>query len=119
MTSNDDVPGSPGAGPAEECRGVTLEHEGGSGGEVERARERLRPDPERRARSQDRALDRDGQDWPGREAVLSNHHPCQDTRAETHQCHQATCQQTIILRRFIYKGEFDYSSVTILPGAQY
>ena len=67
MTSNDDVPGSPGAGPAEECRGVTLEHEGGSGGEVERARERLRPDPERRARSQDRALDRDGQDWPGRE----------------------------------------------------
>jgi len=38
-----------------------------------------------------------------REAVLGNHHPCQDTRAETHQCHQNTCQQTVILRRFIYK----------------
>ena len=57
VTSNDDVPGSL----AEECRGVTLEHEGGSGAEVERVRERLRPDPERRARSQDRAVDRDSQ----------------------------------------------------------
>ena len=35
VTSNDDIPGSL----AEECRGVTLEHEGGSGGEVERERE--------------------------------------------------------------------------------
>ena len=31
-----DVPGFPEAGPAEQSRGVTLEHEGGSRGEVER-----------------------------------------------------------------------------------
>ena len=46
VAKTEDVPGSAEAGSAEECRGVTLEHEGGSGGEVERARERLRPDPE-------------------------------------------------------------------------
>ena len=96
MTSNDDVPGPP----AEECRGVTLEHEGGSGAEVERVRERDLD----RIRSGEPGV-RIGQ-WTEtvREAVLGNHHPCQDTRAETHQCHQNTCQQTVILRRFIYKG---------------
>ena len=52
--------------PVEECQVVTVEHEGGSG--VERGRERERETldrirSERRARSQDRTPDRDSQDW--------------------------------------------------------